>query len=269
MRILDNKKDYYDYLVGTYGEDPLLFYDRRGSERILSQLPPDHILPIGYKDELIRAFMRAVIVNDSSKEFEDGCICLTGRFTADIPRKLTTKAWQCCGWLHRDRSVWKKNEIYEGNFVYFMLEVGMFHYYFEVERYIDPDKGIRLSPLLIKKERIPSLEDRLRDEPVSLIFMTYNHMVSRSSYWRKMGKVEFEPQTDVVTVKGNKNVYKGLVNPILKETFIPQFIPAEDMWLNITEYLGLIKEKPFKDGRTDVQKLESAGFDKKTSFRKM
>ena len=31
MKIIDNKKDYYDYLSGVYGVDPLAVYDRRGS----------------------------------------------------------------------------------------------------------------------------------------------------------------------------------------------------------------------------------------------
>ena len=31
MRIIDNKKDYYDYLMGVYGIDNMVIYDRRGS----------------------------------------------------------------------------------------------------------------------------------------------------------------------------------------------------------------------------------------------
>lgn len=31
MKIIDNKKDYYDYLSGVYGIDPYVVYDRRGS----------------------------------------------------------------------------------------------------------------------------------------------------------------------------------------------------------------------------------------------
>lgn len=32
MKILDNKKDYYDYLMGVYGIDEKIFYDRRNSK---------------------------------------------------------------------------------------------------------------------------------------------------------------------------------------------------------------------------------------------
>ena len=31
MKIIDSKKDYYDYLSGIYGMDELAVYDRRGS----------------------------------------------------------------------------------------------------------------------------------------------------------------------------------------------------------------------------------------------
>ena len=31
MKIIDNKKDYYDYLAGILGVDNLVVYDRRGS----------------------------------------------------------------------------------------------------------------------------------------------------------------------------------------------------------------------------------------------
>ena len=41
MKIIDNKKDYYDYLAGIFGVDDLVVYDRRGSvtqkpDRVLS-----------------------------------------------------------------------------------------------------------------------------------------------------------------------------------------------------------------------------------------
>ena len=56
-------------------------------------------------------------------------------------------------------------------------------------------------------------------------------------------------------------------NPILAGTFIPGVIPPTDIWNALYEYLSSLRDKPFTDSRSDVQKLESAGFDKKTSFR--
>ena len=34
MRIIDNKKDYYDYLAGVLGIDDYITYDRRNSKRL-------------------------------------------------------------------------------------------------------------------------------------------------------------------------------------------------------------------------------------------
>ena len=45
------------------------------------------------------------------------------------------------------------------------------------------------------------------------------------------------------------------------------WIPPTDIWQALYTHLSSIRDKPFTDTRSDVQKLESAGFDKKTSFR--
>ena len=61
---------------------------------------------------------------------------------------------------------------------------------------------------------------------------------------------------------------KGRVeNPILAGTFIPKVILPADIWNALYAYLSSLRDKPFTDTRSDVQKLESAGFDKKASFR--
>jgi hypothetical protein len=56
-------------------------------------------------------------------------------------------------------------------------------------------------------------------------------------------------------------------NPILAGTFIPGVIPPIKIWNALYEYLSSLRDKPCTDTRSDVQKLESAGFDKKNSFR--
>lgn len=65
----------------------------------------------------------------------------------------------------------------------------------------------------------------------------------------------------------NNMMVHRVVNPILSGTFIPKLVPPTDIWLALYEYLSSLRDKPFSDTRSDIQKLESAGFDKKTSFR--
>ena len=43
MKIISKYKDYYDYLVGIYGEDPKIILDRRESEQLYLPLFPDKI----------------------------------------------------------------------------------------------------------------------------------------------------------------------------------------------------------------------------------
>ena len=47
------------------------------------------------------------------------------------------------------------------------------------------------------------------------------------------------------------------------------FIPAQEAYDNIYNYLIFLKEPKIEDKRSDIDKLISKGFDKKTSFRKM
>ena len=55
--------------------------------------------------------------------------------------------------------------------------------------------------------------------------------------------------------------------PILKDTWIPRYVSADEVWGNIYEYLSSLKDIVPEDNRTDVQIAEAHGFDKKTSFR--
>ena len=63
------------------------------------------------------------------------------------------------------------------------------------------------------------------------------------------------------------DVSNMVVNPIMAQTYIPKVIPPEEVWKAVYGYLSSQKEKPIVDMRNDIQKLESAGFDRKTSFR--
>ena len=46
MKIIDKYKDYYDYLQGIYGQDPLAVYDRRGSVVFNKDTVPMALRPV-------------------------------------------------------------------------------------------------------------------------------------------------------------------------------------------------------------------------------
>lgn len=59
----------------------------------------------------------------------------------------------------------------------------------------------------------------------------------------------------------------SIKNVVFKDTFIPSFICPEEAYIAIYEYLSSMKDMDMTDSRTDKEKLLSAGFDPKTSFR--
>ena len=125
-----------------------------------------------------------------------------------------------------------KVPVMEGRFFYFVVESGYYHYFFKVERYLDDNDKVIIEPQLIEKKKIDK-KQKLSDCPLSIC-------------------------TD------SRNVAE---NPILKNTYIPKFIDAKEMWNNLYEYISSLRDKEFEDTRTNDQHIESHGFDKKISFR--
>ena len=181
MKIIDNKKDYYDYLMGVLGQDELVVYDRRGSQ----------------------------MVNISSHDIDypnwkSGCPDLVYiLWIGDEYRVIehNGKDWMCDS-QGKPVSTWPSKEF---------------------------------------RQRIP----RISKDPIELIIMT-----EKWDYWwgpRKLVHIS---------------------NPILRElAIVRRYIPAEFIWNSVYNYICKQKEKEIVDTRTDVQKAESYGFDKKTSFR--
>jgi hypothetical protein len=63
--------------------------------------------------------------------------------------------------------------------------------------------------------------------------------------------------------------YSGrLYIPSLSEFNFPKYIPAKDMYMQIYDYLGWLKDNPaIPNKQKDIEKVVSHGFDKKRSFR--
>ena len=216
MKIIDSKKDYYDYLSGIYGIDDKIVFDRRNSSVLKT--------------------------NEYDVNFGCGLYYFSDERDDDKPRKQEIR------WIKDDTKrgwKYKKKKVLVGQLYYFVLEVGYYHYYFEIERY--KEDGIFNKNIYLLSEQ--KVDKKLSDEPLSIIpcYLTIKYSTNTNS-WRYY--------TD-----------RRCDNPILINTFIPKYIPSEDIWNRIYEYLSSLKDIQVNDNRTDEQKLESAGFDKKTSFR--
>lgn len=230
MKIIDNKKDYYDYLSGIYGIDDLIVYDRRGS---ISGRDIIEAHPGFFKKDIIEEF--------------------------DGPLK---------GYISPTSEL---NEYYSYAKFTIVVEAGAEHYFIEVTRSrqhetdpikisyncFDPNEywerkvrggkyDLRWKTNWLEQRRKETTEKRYSDAPLSIRFF-----YDGAGDWR---------------LRNGVYVFK---NPILKDLpGISGCIPPEKIWQNIYDYISSTKEKVIIDNRTDIQHLESAGFDKKTSFRK-
>lgn len=141
------------------------------------------------------------------------------------------------------------------------LEVGYQRYVFSIFRGEDYD---RHEYKLEEKKRIEKSE-RVSEAPINLYEMErrFGYGIVGQRYIRT-ADLEYVPVPKV-----NKDGSGIHENPILSKTFIPSLVPAEEVWENLYEYISSLNDVDFSDGRTDVQKVESHGFDKKTSFRNM
>ena len=50
-------------------------------------------------------------------------------------------------------------------------------------------------------------------------------------------------------------------------TWLTKVLSPESVWTNVYTYLVATKDEPVQDRRTNTEKILSAGFDTKTSFR--
>lgn len=252
MRIIDNKKDYYDYLAGVWGIDGHITYDRRNSTRLVNKTS-DIIYeryPMGYGN-IFCTWKNGINPNIGGNQ------C-----SYDWDKGYPNSGWSYGKYVRRFDS--KKSEqfpdAYNVTSNWFGLVIGFVAYVFLVYRVLqnETDKEVNIVPKLMRKFTFD--RSRIKSKaPILIGELTYNIP------WRISCKKDDEFYDEVTIELDNNGNYKE--NPILDETWIPSLIPAEEVWNNITDYLLSIKEPPIIDNRTDIQHLESHGFDKKTSFR--
>lgn len=201
-------KDYYDYLVGIFGEDEKVVYDRR-QFNVLSG-----------SDSI--AFNTTKLPQDRKKQ------------------KMMVYEWksQHC----------RKVEKYVGRRFLCLLEVGTVHYYFQIERYLSNEDAVMIDWTLREKREN---QNHREESPISFFI---GEEIG-SYYW-----YSFRDRFDFKRAS-------VIPNPILKGTPIASLIPAEEIFKTIYAYLSSLNDKEIVDNRTDIQKAESAGFDRKTSFR--
>ena len=251
MRLIDNKKDYYDYLAGIYGIDTYITYDRRNSTRLYNktsqpvlnvQYPWWPVVFCPYKNGILPGTENTLAAYDHKKWDEP-------KGSLDYPGYYSVHTYTVG------------------------VRIGFKLYIIEVNRCLKDvnDSTVKLDAKLLyvkdydRREKNNKIKDIV--DPILIGNISYGVQYPwqyRSNNEDKFRNVKFNtPQCGTLE---NPAI---LVNPIMTGTWIPSVIPAEEIWNNVTDYLLAIKEKPIIDNRTDIEHIESAGFDKKTSFRNM
>ena len=253
MRIIDNKKDYYDYLAGVWGIDGHITYDRRNSTRLVNKTADiiNERYPMGYGN--------IFCTWKNGKDPNSDSVYDTG-YDWDKGHKTVGKIYRKLGLGYQPSKTNEFPDAYNVSSNWFGLVIGFVAYVFLVYRVLqnETDKEVNIVPKLMRKFTFD--RSRIKSKaPILIGELTYNIP------WRIPCKKDDEFYDEVTIELDNNGNYKE--NPILDGTWIPSLIPAEEVWNNITDYLLSIKEPPIIDNRTDIQHLESHGFDKKTSFR--
>ena len=137
---------------------------------------------------------------------------------------------------------------YIGKVTYALLEVGLFWVVFKIERYLDEKDNVNIDWTIEEKFNI---EKSLHKGSTAMTFFPDLHIYI---YRRKPNEYKVKLED-------------GIQNPILKGTPIASIVTADEIYKGIYSYLSALNDKEIIDNGTDIQKAESAGFDRKTSFR--
>lgn len=270
MRIIDNKKDYYDYLAGIYGIDDYITYDRRDSIR-LSNDNNDSII-------LENCYPRFPLI---FCPWKNG---IHPNIQSNIQRKNNPLLIKYNSmWDDTDRKSKMFPEAYAVNSYLIGILIGFKLYIFTVYRILENERD-ELVKIVPQLEYIKDYDrSKIKDITAPIIIGELSFDSSFAFTWKyrqnqrdenffKTAELIIDSEVQSIANRTSIRVQYAdstVINPIMEKTWIPKIIPAQDVWNNISDYLLAIKDKPIVDNRTDVEHAESHGFDKKTSFRNM
>lgn len=236
MKIICKVKDYYDYLSGVNGIDPLVVYDRRDC-MVLSN--DNEIIPIFLSDSL------SISKNDSDKK-------KIKTTKAMSPRRYYNEGWY-----------YNNEVIYEGKISLFCIIVGYKKYVIECERYLDDNDKLCLDYTILENTDVPKEKRMLKNYPIIMHSIKFWHY--RGKFVGEFGRFDVKKASKENDIKTIKNCV--ILNPIFKGTRLTSIIPAEEMWDNIYSFISSLNEKDITDKRDDNGHIVSHGFNIKESFR--
>lgn len=213
MRIISKYKDYYDYLSGIWGEDPMIVYVRE---------VPQYPLILDSDCFKLKVYIGGTLLEGLvyRGDFYYGDKLLP--FSSKPPYYLTlgTSNFSCVR-LEKEYGI---DNLNVDNLVYISGDS------------VRDNQGKVGDNYIIQKGPIPDVNN--------------------------VNEREGSP----VVVEINRKIYKDYC---LKDLNVNSILPAERVYRLISDWLSLQRTKAENrpDTRTNIQKVESHGFDKRTSFR--
>jgi len=142
----------------------------------------------------------------------------------------------------------------------FIVEIGFTQYLFEMHD-IKYDNTEYHYPVSCNYELVRVFRDNKHyyEKEIAIVRVTRGF----NSNWRDWNKKEFTKFNELKVIPESK-----ISNPILKDTIIPSYIKAIEVWGNLSNYISSkYNDKTITIINSDVDKLQNHGFDKVVSFR--
>lgn len=215
MKIISQYKDYYDYLSGVWGEDPLIVLDRREFSTPKNCLGYNGILKFfigGYRIEGFQ-YENKIYFGEDLNQFE-----MVDKYSR------YGDYWDFYWFTSHIESEYKTNGLTHEDFI--MID----------KKYKDLSY-IRNTEKIVLKRPIKDLKNINEKFNCPILMLDVSNKVVK--------------------------------NPVLKDFNINSVLPPEEAYQMIYDWLSLQKTKSenILDTRNDKLKIESKGFDNKTSFR--
>ena len=233
MLILDDNKDYYDYVQGIYGVDPKIVFNRQSFDlcSVDAKFSCHDNLAYFLVEICTTWYLLRVDIdpnrNSAKSSYDLERLCFYQKDIRSISLVCTKEI--------------KQSEKLSDS-VSFLLNIGNAHSVFHM-----------FTSYMVMHGRKHGFGNENID-------------------YDDMFRCLFEnPVSEIIPkiVEFGMNCEKHYKNPLLKCINFGGIVPAEDMFIKIQNYLS----SQIKDGEevkmTDEQKIVGHGFDKKTSFRKM
>lgn len=235
MKIISNYKDFYCYLMGIYGQDERIVY-----ERVCATKQKDKWVKSGvYKPDYL--------IDQEGYHFYLLAICGVLYSVYYFNKKFY--------FFEKDENV--------------MGYMGSHYYISRLWKSKNPTPNERMIRDLFQQM------EKKKSQKMWVGGMDDKEKFAEDLYYMKLHleKTDINEKENCPILlldrssKWNRKETAVAKNVKLSDFGIQQIISPNDMYISISNWLS--REKKIVDKRTDIEKLTSKGFDKKTSFRKM